>query len=106
MEAIHSGEKKGKKRKKEPRPTEAEAARGAGGATKVLLRADGTSVYMTQDLGTAVRRLEQFRPDQMSYVVADEQNRHFRILFGLLRELREARRPTPTGRAVFVPQCL
>lgn len=52
-EAIHSGEKKGKKRKKESRGVENDAGGGGGGgggggATKVLLRADGTSVYMTQ----------------------------------------------------------
>lgn len=52
--------------------------------TKVLLRGDGTSVYMTQDLGTAKRRADERSPDRMVYVVADEQNHHFRVLFGIL----------------------
>lgn len=51
---------------------------------KVLLRPDGTSLYMTQDLGTAMRRLDKFNPDRMMYVVADEQNYHFELLFGIL----------------------
>lgn len=54
---------------------------------KVLLRPDGTSVYMTQDLGTAIRRLKTFDPKSMIYVVADEQNYHFQVLFGLLNRL-------------------
>ncbi len=56
--------------------------------TKVLLRADGTSVYMTQDLGTAVSRYEKFGAERMVYVVADEQNYHFQVLFGILALLR------------------
>ncbi len=51
---------------------------------KVLLRSDGTSVYMTQDLGTAVSRFETFGAERMVYVVADEQNYHFEVLFGIL----------------------
>ncbi len=56
---------------------------------KVLLRSDGTSVYITQDIGTALRRWEKFHPDQMIYVVADEQNYHFEILFKILDLLEE-----------------
>ncbi|MBK05363.1 MAG: arginine--tRNA ligase [Deltaproteobacteria bacterium] len=56
---------------------------------KVLLRSDGTSVYMTQDLGTAQRRFEKFSPDRMTYVVADEQNYHFQVLFGILNLIGE-----------------
>lgn len=54
---------------------------------KLLLRADGTSVYMTQDIGTAIQRFEQFAIDKMIYVVGNEQNYHFqvlRIILGML----------------------
>jgi len=47
---------------------------------KLLLRADGTSVYMTQDLGTARMRYEEFHPEKMIYVVGNEQNYHFDVL--------------------------
>jgi arginyl-tRNA synthetase len=47
---------------------------------KVLLRSDGTSVYITQDLGTAVKRHEEWNPKQMIYVVGNEQNYHFQVL--------------------------
>ncbi len=47
---------------------------------KVLLRKDGTSVYMTQDLGTAQLRYEEFHPQKMIYVVGNEQNYHFYVL--------------------------
>jgi arginyl-tRNA synthetase len=57
--------------------------KGVEGA-KVLLRADGTSVYMTQDLGTAKMRLDERAPDRMVYVVANEQDHHFKVLFGVL----------------------
>lgn len=53
---------------------------------KLLLRADGTSVYMTQDVGLAVTRFEQEgRLDSIIYVVATEQEHHFRVLFELLK---------------------
>jgi arginyl-tRNA synthetase len=55
---------------------------------KILLRSDGTSVYMTQDLGTAVERFEDFDMDQMVYVVGNEQDYHFQVLFGILGLLR------------------
>ena len=55
---------------------------------KVLLRSDGTSVYMTQDLGTAMARFDEYGMDRMTYVVADEQEHHFRVLFGILALLR------------------
>ncbi len=54
---------------------------------KILIRSDGTSVYITQDLGTAVLKFEDFDMDRSVYVVASEQNLHFRILFRLLRQL-------------------
>ena len=47
---------------------------------KLLLRADGTSVYMTQDLGTAQLRYNEYHPDKMIYVVGNEQNYHFDVL--------------------------
>ena len=52
---------------------------------KILLRRDGTSVYITQDLGTAVARHAELAFDRMYYVVASEQLYHFRVLFALLR---------------------
>ncbi|MCC6463146.1 MAG: arginine--tRNA ligase [Saprospiraceae bacterium] len=56
---------------------------------KVVLRADGTSVYITQDLGTARMRYHDFHCDRMVYVVADEQNYHFAVLFEVLKRLGE-----------------
>jgi arginyl-tRNA synthetase len=56
---------------------------------KVLLRSDGTSVYITQDLGTARQRFEDFGAEKMVYVVADEQNYHFQVLFETLKRLGE-----------------
>ena len=55
---------------------------------KVVLRADGTSVYTTQDLGTAITRHDEYQFDKMYYVVADEQEHHFKVLFGILEHLR------------------
>lgn len=55
---------------------------------KVLLRRDGTTVYMTQDLGTFMARLDEYGLERMTYVVADEQAYHFEVLFGILGELR------------------
>lgn len=54
---------------------------------KVLLRSDGTSVYMTQDVGTAIQRHEDWPFDRMIYVVASEQEYHFTVLFETLRRL-------------------
>jgi arginyl-tRNA synthetase len=54
---------------------------------KLLLRSDGTSVYMTQDLGTAYRRFEDERLDALIYVVGNEQNYHFQVLKLLLAKL-------------------
>jgi arginyl-tRNA synthetase len=54
---------------------------------KAVLRADGTSVYTTQDLGTAARRYEKYDFDRMIYVVGNEQDHHFRVLFGILEAL-------------------
>ena len=54
---------------------------------KLLLRADGTSVYMTQDIGTAALRFKDYPIDQMIYVVGNEQNYHFQVLSILLDRL-------------------
>jgi arginyl-tRNA synthetase len=54
---------------------------------KLLLRADGTSVYMTQDIGTAKQRFDEFPIDKMIYVVGNEQNYHFQVLALLLDRL-------------------
>jgi arginyl-tRNA synthetase len=54
---------------------------------KLLLRADGTSVYMTQDLGTAYRRFEEENLDALIYVVGNEQNYHFQVLKLVLKKL-------------------
>ncbi|PID94653.1 MAG: arginine--tRNA ligase [Bacteroidales bacterium] len=54
---------------------------------KLLLRADGTSVYMTQDIGTAKQRYEDYKIDKMVYVVGNEQNYHFQVLSILLDRL-------------------
>lgn len=54
---------------------------------KLLLRSDGTSVYMTQDIGTAKLRYQDFPIDQMIYVVGNEQNYHFQVLSLLLDKL-------------------
>ncbi len=61
---------------------------GMKGDPKILLRSDGTTVYMTQDLGTALERFDVFEMDQMFYVVGDEQQHHFKVLFGVLGLLR------------------
>jgi len=54
---------------------------------KLLLRADGTAVYMTQDLGTAVARQNDFHFDKTLYVVGNEQNYHFQVLRALMKRM-------------------
>ena len=60
---------------------------GEGLDEKLLLRSDGTSVYMTQDIGTAKLRFQDFPIDKMIYVVGNEQNYHFQVLSILLDKL-------------------
>ena len=60
---------------------------GEGLDHKLLLRADGTSVYMTQDIGTAEQRFTDYPIDKMIYVVGNEQNYHFQVLSILLDKL-------------------
>lgn len=54
---------------------------------KLLLRKDGTSVYMTQDIGTAIQRSEDFELDGMIYTVGNEQDYHFKVLFIIMDKL-------------------
>lgn len=54
---------------------------------KLLLRSDGTAVYITQDIGTAVMRYHDFTFDEMIYVVGNEQNHHFNVLFKILNKM-------------------
>ena len=61
----------------------------AGMDKKVVLRSDGTAVYITQDIGTAQKRYEDFSISNMVYTVADEQDYHFKVLFEILKRLGE-----------------
>jgi arginyl-tRNA synthetase len=54
---------------------------------KLVLRADGTSVYITQDLGTAQLKYDDFKMDESIYVVGNEQDYHFKVLFLILQKL-------------------
>lgn len=54
---------------------------------KLLLRSDGTSVYITQDLGTVIERYNEFHFDKKIYVVGNEQDYHFKVLFLILKKL-------------------
>lgn len=56
---------------------------------KIILRSDGTSVYITQDIGTAQQRYEDFQVTKMIYTVGDEQDYHFKVLFEILKRLGE-----------------
>ncbi|MBO4571532.1 MAG: arginine--tRNA ligase [Bacteroidales bacterium] len=60
---------------------------GDGLDEKLLLRRDGTSVYMTQDLGTAQQRYDEYKFDELIYVVGNEQNYHFQVLKLILKKL-------------------
>ncbi|MDN3546789.1 arginine--tRNA ligase [Mucilaginibacter aquaedulcis] len=57
---------------------------------KLVLRSDGTSVYITQDLGTAQLKYNEFHMDKSIYVVGNEQDYHFKVLFLILRKLGKA----------------
>jgi arginyl-tRNA synthetase len=54
---------------------------------KIVLRSDGTAVYMTQDIGTAIQRVQDFAIDGMVYTVGNEQDYHFKVLFLILKKL-------------------
>lgn len=62
----------------------------AGMDKKIILRSDGTAVYMTQDIGTAQVRNKDFGVNKMVYVVADEQDYHFKVLFEIMKRLGES----------------
>ena len=55
--------------------------------SKVVLRSDGTSVYVTQDIGTTLLKQRDYQPDQQIWVVGDEQKYHFQVLFAILKAL-------------------
>lgn len=54
---------------------------------KIVLRSDGTAVYMTQDIGTAIERFKDFDLDELVYTVGNEQDYHFKVLFLILKKL-------------------
>jgi arginyl-tRNA synthetase len=54
---------------------------------KVLLRSDGTSVYITQDIGATIRKYNEFTPDSQIWIVGDEQALHFKMLFEILKKM-------------------
>ena len=54
---------------------------------KVVLRSDGTSVYITQDIGTTLKKYSDYKPDRQIWVVGDEQKYHFQVLFEILKKL-------------------
>ena len=72
---------------------------------KAVLRSDGTSVYVTQDIGTAIRRYETYNFDRLIYVVGNEQEHHFRVLFGILETLRPEMKGRPTISAMEWLSC-
>ncbi len=60
---------------------------GVGLDKKIVRRSDGTSVYVTQDLGLAVERQKKFKADEFVYVVGHEQEYHFKVLFNIMKKL-------------------
>ena len=54
---------------------------------KIVLRGDGTSVYVTQDIGTTILKYQDFQPDRMIWIVGDEQIYHFKVLFAILKKM-------------------
>ena len=83
---VNEGLKKGILQKKEDQSIWADLTPD-GLDEKLLLRSDGTSVYMTQDIGTAIMRKEEFNADEMIYVVGNEQIYHFQVLKLVLKKL-------------------
>lgn len=57
---------------------------------KILLRSDGTTVYMTQDLGTAMQRIQEYNPNKIIYVVGNEQDYHFKVLKKILEKFNKS----------------
>ncbi|MCL1942670.1 MAG: arginine--tRNA ligase [Candidatus Azobacteroides sp.] len=85
-EKVLEGLRKGIFYKKEDQSVWADLT-GEGLDHKLLLRGDGTSVYMTQDIGTAKQRFDDYPINEMIYVVGNEQNYHFQVLSVLLDKL-------------------
>ena len=85
-ETVQKGLKDGILHQKEDSSVWADLT-GDGLDEKILLRSDGTSVYMTQDIGTAQLRQNDYHPDKMIYVVGNEQNYHFKVLSIILDKL-------------------
>lgn len=85
-EKVSEGLQKGVFYEKEDKSVWADLT-GEGLDHKLLLRGDGTSVYMTQDIGTAKQRFDDYPINQMIYVVGNEQNYHFQVLSILLDKL-------------------
>lgn len=85
-ELVLKGLEEGKMYRKEDGSVWADLS-GEGLDQKLLLRSDGTSVYMTQDIGTAKLRYRDYPIDRMIYVVGNEQNYHFQVLSILLDRL-------------------
>jgi arginyl-tRNA synthetase len=86
-EVIEKGLQNGTLYKKEDSSVWADLT-GDGLDEKLLLRSDGTSVYMTQDIGTAILRHNEFEPSKMIYVVGNEQNYHFEVLKLILGKMQ------------------
>ncbi len=85
-QVIEEGLKKGVFYKKEDGSVWADLSN-EGLDEKLVLRGDGTSVYITQDLGTAIKRFEDYNIDSHIYVVGNEQDYHFQVLFLILKKL-------------------
>lgn len=85
-DVIEEGLKKGILFKKEDGSVWADLTQ-EGLDQKLLLRGDGTSVYITQDLGTAVERFTRYHLNELIYTVGNEQDYHFQVLFLILKKL-------------------
>lgn len=85
-EEVHEGLKKGVFFKRPDNSVWIDLSK-EGLDEKLVLRADGTSIYITQDIGTAVQRTKDYNFDEMVYVVGNEQEYHFKVLFLILKKL-------------------
>ena len=82
---IQSGLEKGVFFKRDDGPIVVDLGKKLG--EKVVLRSDGTSVYITQDIGTTLKKYEDYQPQTQVWVVGDEQKYHFDVLFAILQKL-------------------
>ncbi|HTB05804.1 MAG TPA: arginine--tRNA ligase, partial [Bacteroidia bacterium] len=85
-EVVNEGLKKGVFFKKEDGSVRIDLT-GDGLDEKVVLRSDGTAVYITQDIGTAIQRAKEYKFEKLVYVVGNEQEYHFKVLFLILKKL-------------------